>query len=266
MGNLSTVFKLAYLNLRTQMEYRVSFFIWLGIKLLSYGSEYLIVWMILDRFKGIGTWSIPEVIVLWAILQLSYTLAGPFLFHSAGRLEQHIVKGSLDYFLIQPIHPLVNLIARNFSWTYSSQQVMSAVVLVIALNASGFDWSLARVSFLVLTILGGISFYAFTFLIGASLNFRMISGGREFGINIRWLMEMTQYPISIYPKQIQAFLTFVVPAAMLNYYPAVYLLDKSAELLHPSLPLISPLVEIALGIIGVRLFWKGLDWYQSGGG
>lgn len=84
MANFVTVFRLAYMNLRTQMEYRLSFFIWLGIKVLSYGSEYLIVWMVLDRFKGIGSWSIPEVIVLWAILQLSYTLAAPFLFHSAG--------------------------------------------------------------------------------------------------------------------------------------------------------------------------------------
>lgn len=266
MANFVTVFRLAYMNLRTQMEYRLSFFIWLGIKVLSYGSEYLIVWMVLDRFKGIGSWSIPEVIVLWAILQLSYTLAAPFLFHSAGKLEQHIVRGSMDYFLVQPIHPLANLIARNFSWTYSSQQLMSAVVLVIALNASGFDWSLPKVCFLLLTILGGISFYAFTFLFGGALNFRMIHGGRSIGGNIRWLMDLTQYPIGIYPKQLQAFLTFVVPAAMINYYPAVYLLDKQVELFHPSLPLISPLVEIALGQIGIRLFTKGLEWYQSGGG
>lgn len=266
MSQRNLIFKLSYLNLRTQMEYRVSFFIWLFIKLLNYGSSYLMVWLILDRFNGIGNWSISEVIVLWAILQLTYTLAAPFFFHSAGRLEEHINKGSLDYYLVQPLHPLVNLIARNFSWTYSSQTIMSLIVLCFALNASGFDWSITKVSFLVLTIIGGIGFYAFTFLLGGALSFRWIHSGSSIGNNIRWLMDFSQYPIGIYPKGLQAFLTFVIPAAMLNYYPAIYLLGKNEEIFFSFLPMLSPFIQIALGLIGLKLFWKGLDYYQSGGG
>lgn len=266
MNKSRLLLKLSYLNLRTQMEYRVSFFIWLIIKVLNYGSGYLMVWLILDRFKGIGSWSISEVIVLWAILQLTYTLSAPFFFHSAGRLEEHINKGNLDYYLVQPLHPLINLIARNFSWTYSSQVIMSLVVLCFALNASGFDWSISKVSFLLLTIIGGIGFYAFTFLLGGALSFRWIHSGRSIGGNIRWLMDLTQYPINIYPKALQAFLTFVIPAAMLNYYPAIYLLGKEDYIFLPFLPMISPIIEIGLGIIGLKLFWRGLDYYQSGGG
>lgn len=266
MKDLSLIRKLSYLNLRTQMEYRASFFIWLIIKVLNYGSDFLIIWLILDRFNGIGNWSIPEVLVLWSLMQLTYTIAAPFLFHSAGKLEEHINKGNLDYYLVQPLNPLTNLIARNFSWTYSSQTIMSLIVLCIALNASGFIWSIGKVSFLVLTVIGGVCFYAFTFLLGGAISFRWLHSGRSIMFNIHWTMDLAQYPMEIYPKAIQAFFTFVIPAAMLNYYPTIHLLDKEASLFHPALPILSPFIQIGLGMIGFKLFRQGLNYYQSGGG
>ena len=37
---------------------------------------------------------------------------------------------------------------------------------------------------------------------------------------------MTQYPLTIFPKELVATLTFVLPLAFVNWYPCLYLLDR----------------------------------------
>ena len=44
----------------------------------------------------------------------------------------------------------------------------------------------------------------------------LTDGGREFGT----------YPYSIYGDGILKFLTYVIPLALFQYYPLLYLLDK----------------------------------------
>lgn len=267
MSTAAVLLRLAYMNLRTQMEYRFNFWVWFVIKVLNYASGYAVVWLILDRFGHIGGWNFAEVLTLWSIVQFSYLFAAQFLFHSVGKLSDHIIDGSLDHYLVQPVHPVANLIARHFSWTYSSQIAMNIAVLYFALSSLPIEWTALRALFLALTLLGAVSFQAFTFLIGAAASFRWLQSGRSIGANVRWLVDLTQYPISIYPRFLQNFLTFFVPVALMNYYPCLYLFEKGHESpYYPALALASPLLSLLLGFLGLLLWNRGLNAYQGGGG
>ena len=51
---------------------------------------------------------------------------------------------------------------------------------------------------------------------------------------LRWIViqleqEFTRYPISIYSRGVRLLLTFVVPFAFMNYFPARYFLHKAHE-------------------------------------
>lgn len=252
------------MNLRTQMEYRFQFWFFLATKAVSYLSGYLMIWLILYRFRGVGSWSVPEVLVLWALVQLCYTLSAPFFYHSMGRLNEWVVSGQFDHYLAQPVHPLINLVARNCSWTYTSQIVLNAGVLFYALHASGLSWAPGKIAFLLLTILGGFSFQSFTFLIGGAACLRWLNAS-NLGDYLRWLADITQYPISIFPQGLRVFITYVVPAALANYYPALYLLGKADSPLATRMAIAGPLVCVGLGLLGLALWWKALDFYQSSG-
>lgn len=79
----------------------------------------------------------------------------------------------------------------------------------------------------------------------------LTDGGREFG----------RYPFSIYGDEVLKFLTYVVPLALVQYYPLLYLLDIETGLPYMLAPLGGLLY--ALPAYG---FWRfGLKRYTSTG-
>ena len=225
------------------------------------------IWLLLAKFREINGWSISEVMVLWALAQLTYTLAAPFFYHSIGKLDRHIVQGTYENLIVQPMPSLLNLIARNLSWTYSSQIVLNIVVLVIALVRSSFEPSLVKFVYLFITVIGGVGFQSFSFLLGGAMSFRWLNSGVSLGGTFRWLgTNLTQYPISIYPLALRWLLTFIIPAALLNYYPAMYLIDKRPQNVPEVLLWLAPLGLVLLGGVGFMLFRKSERAYQGSGG
>nr|MDD6336463.1 ABC-2 family transporter protein [bacterium] len=79
----------------------------------------------------------------------------------------------------------------------------------------------------------------------------LTDGGREFG----------QYPLSIYGKGVLKFFTFIVPLALVQYYPFLYLIGQSTNPVYPLLPLAG-----AVFILPCYGIWRiGLRHYRSTG-
>ena len=77
---------------------------------------------------------------------------------------------------------------------------------------------------------------------------------------------LTQYPLTIFPKELMRSLTFVVPVAFVNWYPCLYLLGRDDPFGMPSwLQLFSPVA--AASMVGAALLvWRaGVHRYTSTG-
>jgi ABC-2 type transport system permease protein len=76
-----------------------------------------------------------------------------------------------------------------------------------------------------------------------------------------------QYPVDIFGKAFRLIVTGLIPVAFMNYYPALFLLDKM-NYASPGwvLSYLSPLVALLLvGILSI--VWRlGLNRYSSSGG
>ena len=77
---------------------------------------------------------------------------------------------------------------------------------------------------------------------------------------------MMSYPMNIFPNWLVAFFTFILPAIFLNYFPALYFLDKLNPFNLPSgVAFLAPVAGLAV-LIGGLLFWRfGIRHYQSTG-
>ena len=74
-------------------------------------------------------------------------------------------------------------------------------------------------------------------------------GGREFG----------SYPFSVYGDTVLKVLTYVVPLALFQYYPLLYLTGRSDSVLYYLAPLLS-----LLFLIPCALLWRlGVRHYKS---
>ena len=89
---------------------------------------------------------------------------------------------------------------------------------------------------------------------------------------LRWIViqleqEFTRYPVSIYSQGVRLLLTFVVPFAFMNYFPARFFLHKAheASALPPVVGLFTPLIGI-VAVTVAYLFWRlGLNKYAGVG-
>lgn len=89
--------------------------------------------------------------------------------------------------------------------------------------------------------------------IGNGLEFMNVftDGARKFG----------KYPIEIYGKKMLLFTTSVIPYALIQYYPLLYILNLCSSILYMFLPLAA-----CWFLIPAFLFWKfGVSHYKSSG-
>ena len=72
---------------------------------------------------------------------------------------------------------------------------------------------------------------------------------------------MAQYPIGIFKKGFMLFFTFIIPYAFVNYYPLLYIIDKSDKIFYG----LSPLLVIIFLIPSLLSFKIGIKKYTSVG-
>ena len=72
---------------------------------------------------------------------------------------------------------------------------------------------------------------------------------------------MAQYPIGIFRKGFVFIFTFIIPFASVNYYPLLYLLGRSDNILY----YLSPLLVFIYLIPCILAFKVGLKHYESTG-
>jgi len=76
-------------------------------------------------------------------------------------------------------------------------------------------------------------------------------GGRDHG----------RYPFSIYGKEVLTFFTYVIPLALFQYYPLLYLLGMEESIFY----MLTPLLGLLFIIPGYGFFRFGLRKYKSTG-
>ena len=87
---------------------------------------------------------------------------------------------------------------------------------------------------------------------------RIITIGREFGSGGR---EFGRYPFRIYGEGVLKLLTYVVPLALFQYYPLLYILGRSADVRL----LLLPLAGFVFFVPCYAFFRLGLRKYKSTG-
>ena len=77
---------------------------------------------------------------------------------------------------------------------------------------------------------------------------------------------MTQYPLTIFPRELMRSLTFVVPVAFVNWYPCLFLLGRDDPFGMPGwLQFCSPLAAVVMVGVALLVWRTGVRHYTSTG-
>lgn len=248
------------IHIKSQMQYKTSFFLtMLGQFLVSF-STFLGMYFMFDRFHFVEGFTFSEVLLCFAAVLMAFSIAECFA-RGFDTFSRMIGNGEFDRILVRPRNEVFQVLASRLELSRMGRLLQSVAVLVYAIPASGVTWSADKVLTIFLMIICGALVFSGLFVIYAALCFFtteglefmniLTDGGREFGA----------YPFSVYGKGVLKFLTFVVPLALFQYYPFLYLVGRTDNVLYMFLPLAS-----LLFLIPCYALWRiGLRHYKSTG-
>lgn len=235
-------------------------------KFFGWSTGFIMISILLSRFKSIGDWNTYEVMLLYALDVISYSIAATFLMGPFGYLASSIHQGAFDEVLTRPVNPLAYYVCRKISAGYTSNYVICIIILGICFANLGIKLNYINLLMLALTIIGASLIQGAAFMITSIPAFWLIKSDSFRSLFYTNLTGFLQYPLSIYNKAIQFLLTFILPYAFINFYPVQFFLNKNDFLMfNPMFQYLTPVIGIVLFAFACW-FWKfGINHYKSTG-
>lgn len=248
------------MQLKSQMQYKASFFMTaLGQFLVSF-TTFLGVYFMFSRFQHVDGFSMSEVLICFSVTLLSFSVTECFVrgFDVFPRL---IKSGDLDRILVRPRSIIFQVLTSNVEFTRVGRLLQATLMLGFAMPTCGVTWTAHKLLTLALMIVGGIAVYTALFILYAGISFFTIEGLEFMNIFTDGSREFGKYPLSIYGDSVLKLLTWVVPIALFQYYPFLYLIGRTDDRFNSFLPLFG-----FLFLVPCYLFFRfGLRRYRSTG-
>lgn len=248
------------LNVRSMMQYKVSFFLAAAGQFLVSFTVFLGILVMFQRFPAVEGYTYSEVLLCFAVNLLGFSLAE--LFARGFDAFSGIVRtGEFDRILVCPQSEIIQVLGGRFELTRIGRILQAVVMFLYGVSASGIQWKLSRVVTVFFMLVGGTAVYTALFMIYAALCFFTLEGLEFMNVFTDGAREYGKYPVGIYGKKILLFCTFVIPYGLFQYYPLLYILGRTDSLFYAFLPLAA-----CLFLVPAWLFWKyGVSHYKSSG-
>lgn len=250
---------------KARMEYRFSFFAGLFANFYCYFITYTTFWVITQQFGAIDGWAFEDMVILYGLNLLTYSIAATFFWYNVFSLGQTITSGQLDGYLIRPMGLMKQLVCSRFGDTALGQIVVSLIFISVCIARINYQMTILSYIYLFFAVLGGVLIQMGAMIIIGSLNFWMLRSGELAGILYYNIRTFVHYPLSIFPSFIRIILTYVLPWAIINYYPSLIILHKVKTTEEFILGIFSPIIGILFFILSLFVFNRGLRRYSGSG-
>jgi ABC-2 type transport system permease protein len=251
--------------IRSQLQYRTSFVLdVVGMFLVSF-LDFVAVLVIFHNVPVLGTFSVGEVALLYALSAMSFALA-EFAVGHLDLLSDYVRTGTVDVMLARPRGTLFQVVASDFRLRRFGQLFQGAAVFAYAVAKLHISWTIGRVAMVLVAIVSGGVIFSAVWVIAICVVFWAVEGRETASAFTYGGQFLTQYPIDVYSQWLRRFLAYLVPMAFVAYFPGLYILGKRDPLGLPSaLRFTSPAVGfLALLVAGAA--WRfAVRHYRSTG-
>lgn len=267
MHTLTTYLRLLSVSLRSQAQYRLSFFFDVLSAIIGTAMEFTLLAAVFWRFGSLGGWRLNEVAFLYGLTEMAFaTMDMIFSGYDPWVFSSFIQRGVMDQMLLRPVGLWPQVFGAEFALRRLGRVAQGAVVFAFSLALTPINWTPEKLLYLPLVFVSAVAFYGGLFVIGSTLCFWTVQPLEAINIFTYGGTTMLAYPMHIYGEWLRRFFTFVVPGALLIYHPALYVLGKPDPLGWPMwLSFLAPFA--GFGVLAVAFaFWNfGVTKYTSTG-
>ena len=259
--------RLIGVQIRSQMQYRLSFFMEIAGTGLIALLEYASLALVFTRFESLKGWSLGQVAFLFGLAEVSFGIMDLiFSGFDPGYFGQFVRRGRFDQLLLRPIDITLQVLGSKFMLRRFGKIFVGIGILASAIAMNPIEWTALKVLLTFTVIVSQVAFFGGLFIIGATISFWTVESIEAINIFTYGGPYMISHPMHIFPNILRHIFTFIVPAIFLNYYPALYILELPDPFGMPSIaPFLAPIAGAWMLVMALA-FWRfGIRHYQSTG-
>jgi len=245
-------------SISSAMAYRANFLLQIFINLLGNVVFPLVTLLIYATGASFQGWGMYEVLLIQSIYTLSSGLSGMFFNGIVYSTMDHVENGTLEVVLIKPVDSLLYLLASTFNLYDLGVVIGGGVIFGISvIHVGGISW-FGWLAFFPLFLAGLLVMLGFQLLMAAT-SFKWVANYRIPEI-YNSVTQFGKYPAGLFPKGVVTVISFIIPVAMIGFFPASALLGQLTA------PMFLALLPCALFLSAGILVYRHMVRLYSGAG
>ena len=248
------------MHLKSRMAYKKSFFFSVIGQFLTSFTSFLTIWFLFDRFNEVKGYTISECLLCAGVMSVTFALAEMF-FRGFDSFQGIIGDMQFDRMLLRPRGLVFQVMCHTIEFGRIGRIAQGLMMLVYGIIASPVVWTADKIAVLMLMIAGGTMLFGALFILHAAVCFFTIEGIEFMNVFTYGAKEYGSYPIDVFGNGVLKFCTYLIPYALVQYYPLMYLLGRTTSIACALLPIAAAWFLIPCGAL-----WKyGVSKFKSTG-
>ncbi|MEU0566815.1 ABC-2 family transporter protein [Nonomuraea sp. NPDC005983] len=258
-----TYLLLAWTWTRAATAYRASFTLMTVLGLVMAGTDVAVILIVFANTTELAGFSRDEVLFLYGTANLAFCTCD-LLLGNLDRISQHIKAGTLDTMLIRPVSLWVQMATDRFVPTRVGRSLQAAAVLTYSLAVLDLDWR--RLWMVPVMVVTGFVIFASLWTMAGAMQFGLTDAPEVSNAFTYGGGQLTQYPLSIYGRDLVRGVTYALPLAFINWQPGLYVLGREDPLGTPAfMRFLGPVAALALALLAGAVWRQGIRHYRSTG-
>jgi ABC-2 type transport system permease protein len=246
------------IGLLNEMAYRANFYIQILESVIKIGTALAGLAVVFEHTQTLGGWHPAELVALLGVYFLMGGFIGTLVQPSMQRFMEEVRQGTLDFTLTKPEDAQILVSLGQVRVWRLVDVVLGLIVLGLALVQIGLRIGWLQAGAFVLTLIAGAAVVYGFWLMLATLTFWFVKVENILMV-FQGVYEAGRWPVGIYPRWLQAGLTFLIPVAFAVTVPSEALVGR----LEPGGLAAAGVAAIAM-LAASRLFWRvGLRRYSG---
>lgn len=248
-------------ELKRMMEYKGDFLTGIIGFLISQMFNILFLSIIFTQIPNLKGWSFGEVLFIYGFSLLPKGI-DHLLFDNLWMIGYFTVrKGEFDKYLTRPINPLFHVMAERFQVDAFGELIVGVALIATSVPSLNIEWSVLKIVLVIIAIIFSSFIYTGIKIGTAAISFWTKRSGAITQL-FYMMNDFAKYPVDIYNNVVRSLITYIIPFAFTSYFPAVYFMTGENPLFNIGMTV---LVSIAVMVVGVLIWNKGIGAYESAG-
>jgi ABC-2 type transport system permease protein len=210
-------------RVRRQLAYRTSFWLNVATSVAVGLVEFVEIYAIFANVPVFGGLDLRQSALVFALGNIGFALADT-IFGQLDTIPTYLRLGRLEVLLVRPIPLLLQLVTSEVHMRRLGRLAVGVLIAAIVLPGLDLTYTAGTVYLLVITPFVGAAIYGALFAMAGGLQFFLINGPEFTSAFVYGSSYAGQLPGSVLITPIRILFTFVFPATVTAYLPALLIM------------------------------------------